>query len=175
MLKNILLISCLTIGSSAFSMEMDSPTNPMEVSKTNYYAGGVLGTLPGFGIGHAVQGRWMEKGWIFTAGEIVSAAGLVYFALNLFNTLPTAKEIVDNYSENSESSKPISVSTITNGALALVFLTLFLSFKAVETVDVWSFSHHHYKVAEESSHPLRPSYYSYNGREALGLSLNFKW
>ena len=175
MLKKIVLVLCLTMSFLSFSMEMVSSTNSTEISKANYYTGGVLGVLPGFGIGHAVQGRWMEKGWIFTAGEVVSAAGLVYFALNLFNTLPTAKEIVDNYSENSESSKAISASTITSGALALVFLTLFLSFKAVETVDVWSFSHHHYKVAEGSSYQLRPSYYSYNGGESLGLSLNFKW
>ena len=175
MFKKILLFLCLTISSLAFSMEMDSSTNLTEVSKTNYYAGGVLGVLPGFGIGHAVQGRWMEKGWIFTAGEIVSATGLVYFALGFIDGLPSAKEIVDHYSDDPNSGSSISTGTFIKGAVALVFLTLFLGFKAVETVDAWSFSHHHYKVAEESSYQLKPSYYSYNGADAVGLSLNFKW
>ena len=175
MFKNILFVLCLTISFSVFSMEMDSSSNPMEISKTNYYVGGVLGVLPGFGIGHAVQGRWMEKGWIFTAGEVVSVAGLVYFALEFIDGLPSSKEILDRYSEDSSAGFSISTGTKVKGAVALAFLTLFLGFKAVETVDAWSFSHHHYKVAEGNSYQLRPSYYSYNGEEALGLSLNFKW
>ena len=72
MSKKILFVLCLTISSVAFSMERESSTNLTTVSKTNYYAGGALSILPGFGIGHAVQGRWREKGWIFTAGEVVS-------------------------------------------------------------------------------------------------------
>lgn len=175
MLKKPLLVLCFTFSSLAFSMEMSSPTNSKEVSKTNYYAGGVLGVLPGFGIGHAIQGRWRDKGWIFTAGEVVSAAGMVYFALGFIDGLPTAKEIVDHYSEDSNAGSSISTGTMIKGAVALAFLTLFLGFKAVETVDAWSFSHHHYTVAEENSFSLKPSYYSYNGNNRVGLSLNFKW
>jgi hypothetical protein len=43
-------------------------TTPME-----YLGGGVLAWAPGFGVGHAVQGRWADKGWIFTVGQIFSA------------------------------------------------------------------------------------------------------
>lgn len=42
-----------------------------EISTVSYVVGGVLGTYPvGLGIGHAIQGRWSQKGWIFTAGEL---------------------------------------------------------------------------------------------------------
>lgn len=34
-----------------------------------YVSGGVIGSVFGFGIGHAVVGRWQEKGWVFTAAE----------------------------------------------------------------------------------------------------------
>ncbi|MBC74466.1 MAG: hypothetical protein CME64_00465 [Halobacteriovoraceae bacterium] len=46
-----------------------------EISTTRYVVGGVLGTYPlGLGIGHAIQGTWSHKGWIFTAGELASLA-----------------------------------------------------------------------------------------------------
>jgi hypothetical protein len=41
-----------------------------EMTTPRYVISGILGTYPGFGIGHAIQGRWRERGWIFTAGEI---------------------------------------------------------------------------------------------------------
>ena len=42
-----------------------------EISQTRYIIGGILGTYPiGLGVGHAVQGRWSQMGWIFTAGEL---------------------------------------------------------------------------------------------------------
>lgn len=46
-----------------------------------YVLGGIVGTYPGLGVGHAVQGRWGTKGWIFTAGEttslLVALGGLI--------------------------------------------------------------------------------------------------
>ena len=35
-----------------------------------FIAGGVTGTVLGLGIGHGVQGRWNEKGWIFLLGGL---------------------------------------------------------------------------------------------------------
>lgn len=40
--------------------------------------GGLLGTFWGLGLGHAVQGRWSDKGWMFTFGELGSFAMLTY-------------------------------------------------------------------------------------------------
>lgn len=40
-----------------------------EMPTGQYVAGGVVSAVVGFGIGHTVQGRWLERGWVFTAGE----------------------------------------------------------------------------------------------------------
>jgi hypothetical protein len=51
---------------------------PPKMSKLTYAVGGVIGTYPGYGLGHLIQGRWQESGWKFTAGELagVSLIGL---------------------------------------------------------------------------------------------------
>lgn len=49
-----------------------------EVSTPRYIIGGILGTYPiGFGIGHAIQGRYSDRGWIFTATEAASLAVVI--------------------------------------------------------------------------------------------------
>lgn len=35
-------------------------------------ASGILAFIPGFGVGHAVQGRWAHDGWRYTFGELGS-------------------------------------------------------------------------------------------------------
>ena len=49
-----------------------------EISLGQYITGGILAYVAGFGIGHAVQGRWNERGWIFTVGEVGSLGVLFY-------------------------------------------------------------------------------------------------
>ncbi len=48
-----------------------------EISDEAYVGGGLLGTFFGLGLGHIAQGRYAEKGWIFTLGQ---AAGISMFA-----------------------------------------------------------------------------------------------
>jgi hypothetical protein len=45
--------------------------------------GGVVALLFGWGIGHAIQGRWSQKGYIFTLGEGVSAGFMVWGMVGL--------------------------------------------------------------------------------------------
>ncbi len=45
-----------------------------EISDGEIIGGGVVSIFLGFGLGHAVQGRYMEKGWLFTVGEAGSLA-----------------------------------------------------------------------------------------------------
>jgi hypothetical protein len=40
-----------------------------EISDNEIVLGAVLAAWPGFGVGQAVQGRWRDRGWIFTLGE----------------------------------------------------------------------------------------------------------
>lgn len=91
-----------------------------EVSQTRYILGGVLGTYPlGFGIGHAVQGTWGHKGYIFTAGEL-GALGLILIGLS------SDCDRSDGYYSCRSSS------TITFGVLGFIGLRIW------EIVDVWA-------------------------------------
>lgn len=47
-----------------------------EIGPARYIIGGILGTILGFGIGHTMQGRWLDDyGWVFTAGSTVTGLG----------------------------------------------------------------------------------------------------
>lgn len=40
-----------------------------EVSDVRSVTGGVTGLIIGFGTGHLIEGRWRERGWLFTLGD----------------------------------------------------------------------------------------------------------
>ena len=42
------------------------------ISGGQHVAGGVAALFVGFGVGHAIQGRWTNVGWIMTVGEAAS-------------------------------------------------------------------------------------------------------
>lgn len=91
-----------------------------EISNTSYVIGGILGTYPfGLGIGHAIQGRYLDKGWIFTVGELSSAV-LIFASLG------------DCWDSSSERWGSCS-----GGGVALG-LTGFLAFRIWEIIDVWA-------------------------------------
>src|SRR5690606_6489502 len=48
------------------------------ISQGQHVGGGLAAMFIGFGVGQAVQGRWSDKGWIFTIGEGLAIAGLFY-------------------------------------------------------------------------------------------------
>jgi len=48
-----------------------------EISDGAHIAGGAVALGLGFGLGQAVQGRWAEKGWLFTVGSAASVAAIV--------------------------------------------------------------------------------------------------
>ncbi|MBA3456160.1 MAG: hypothetical protein H0T42_23880 [Deltaproteobacteria bacterium] len=54
-----------------------------EIPIGKYITGGILSYVVGFGVGHAVQGRWGEKGWIFTVGEAASMTAIIYGLLQI--------------------------------------------------------------------------------------------
>lgn len=93
------------------------------INDTKYIVGGILGTYPlGFGLGHVIQGRWSEQGWIFTAGEGASLAVLLVGAVGC-------------------AGRGISGSDdCTDGQALLVGAGLigYLGFRIWEIVDVWA-------------------------------------
>jgi hypothetical protein len=86
-------------------------------TKETYIIGGIIGTYPGFGLGHAIQGRWRDRGWIYTLGEtagvLVAGAGLI----NCFG----------DTAENDDCDR----------SAIKVGMGTYIGFKLVEIYDVW--------------------------------------
>lgn len=100
------------------------------ISRTEWIVGGLVGSFFGFGIGHAVQGRYASDGWVFTAGEGGMAAAMLI-------SLPRC--IV------SDGGRPCLV---TAGA----YIGL-LGIRIWELVDVWGGPHWHNERLKVLGHP----------------------
>lgn len=83
--------------------------------------GPIVGTVVGLGTGHLIEGRWLDKGWIFTAGE---TAGLALFASGF-----RCETVAGTYKDTTECN-------------ANTFATLggitFLAFRIWQIVDLWA-------------------------------------
>ena len=55
------------------------------ISQGEHIGGGLAAMFLGFGIGQAIQGRWGDKGWIFTVGEAASIVGVFYGVAQAFD------------------------------------------------------------------------------------------
>ncbi|HSD87175.1 MAG TPA: hypothetical protein VLB44_06655 [Kofleriaceae bacterium] len=63
---------------------LTSPVQPEDdVSEIQQIVGPPTAAFFGFGLGHVVEGRWHEKGWIFTLGESLAFAAIVYASANI--------------------------------------------------------------------------------------------
>jgi hypothetical protein len=94
-----------------------------EIGTTAYVLGGVLGTYPlGFGIGHAIQGRYSDKGWIFTVGELGAVTILYSAALDCMTN--------SSYWNNSNG-------TCNNKGSMFLGAAAFVALRIWEIVDLW--------------------------------------
>ena len=110
-----------------------------KISDEQVLWGGVVGTLVGYGVGHAVIGEYSHKGWIFTVGEGV---GAVVMITAIFSELV---DCVDN-----PGVKCFSHSYSSTWAVAGA--TLYFGFRIWEIVDIWTFPPAHnkrYKAVQE--------------------------
>lgn len=99
-----------------------------QISDTRYIIGGILGTYPiGLGLGHAVQNRWSEQGWKFTAGELGSI-GLV-----LAGALGCADDTIESTVDSGEPE-----CSDLEGALIVTGVISYIGFRIWEIVDVWA-------------------------------------
>lgn len=90
-----------------------------EITPTRYVVGGILGTYPlGFGIGQAIQGRYLDTGWIFTVGEAASIVLMVSGVRDCWQ---------GSYYESCNDG-----GAIVAGAIG------FIAFKVWEIVDLWA-------------------------------------
>ena len=91
-----------------------------EISDGQYIGGGVAALFLGFGIGQGVQGRWSERGWIFTLGEVASVGLMIYGATRTVDCIDSTR---CNHNDG--------VGEIVGGALAYTGLRIW------ETVDAF--------------------------------------
>jgi hypothetical protein len=56
------------------------------MSDTDHALGTILAGVVGFGVGQAAQGRWGERGWIFTLGDSLATFGLLSGFADLANS-----------------------------------------------------------------------------------------
>lgn len=142
-----------------------------EISTARYVTGGILGTYPiGFGVGHAIQGRWSQDGWIFTAGELISVAAIVGGLLGC----------VDNAFDDQKCSD-VERTLVGAGVIG------FFGFRIWEIVDVWAvppsqnkkyrklknyIENSEEKKTTKTSLDLTPLFHPRNG-SGLALTLSF--
>lgn len=159
-------------GPQTFSMELSSASEDYNssaktISTGRYIGGGVASILVGFGVGHAIQGRYKEKGWIFTVAELVTIGG--YFT--------SVTLLVGDAIDIAETGGDIDVGAVkTKGGMALAFLAVGIGVRVWEMVDAWILPSQ-YKVVKESSFQIAPliSWSDMSSDWNLGFSLKYKF
>lgn len=127
-----------------------------EYSAIEIIGGGVAGTFFGLGIGHAVQGRYGEKGWIFTVGELGSVGVMIAGAATCLDP--------------EDCNPGLAGGLVIGGALGL------FAFRTWEIADVWAgpLSHNRRVKQARRRAGLAPYVKKTPDRGAVvGLSLTF--
>ncbi|HEY8271909.1 MAG TPA: hypothetical protein VIG33_13545 [Pseudobdellovibrionaceae bacterium] len=131
-----------------------------EISTSSYVIGGILGTYPlGLGIGHAIQGRYMDKGWIFTVGELGSLAVV----------MGGVGSCLDSISNSSRC----------NGGAWFLGAMGYVGFRIWEIIDVWAAPpeinrrYHNLKFRMESRAILSPLLAPTRDGAVFGLRMTF--
>ena len=103
-----------------------------QISVGQYIAGGAIGTHFGFGIGHMVQQRWMDKGWIFTIGESAAIAAMIAGIVSCEDDYnDTYYNDPSHKAPRSSSGDSCSEGLIIGGAIGFVGLRIW------EVIDLW--------------------------------------
>ena len=128
-------------------MRWDSRFIP--ISKTKYLQGGFLGTLVGFGTGHAIQGRWQREGWQHTAWQAgaVALASYGWFCRNFSASGPSKYPGPGKLPED----KPNYPACDAYGLMLLVGIPLFAALKIAEIASVWDPSPDLYRVISDNN------------------------
>jgi len=95
--------------------------------------GSILATVPGFGLGHLVQGRYDENGWLYTFGEAAGLGGaMVMLGIKC-----------DSNNKNCSAAKAIG---------ALVTLGTYVGLHIWEIVDAWNWDPINSRAAYTPTH-----------------------
>lgn len=124
-LSLILVLLFYTTKSAAKEPILPSIPDNEPISRGQYITGGILGSAVGLGIGHAVQKRYSNIGWIFTATEVT---GILLIAKgNCFRSRDS----------NSPNRAEREKSDCENTTEALSGAALYVGFHIWEVVDIW--------------------------------------
>lgn len=126
---------------------------PVSISKKRYFAGGFLSLSPIGGVGHAVQGRWQNRGIFFTVMSLmVPVAGMSLQFLSWKSRIDKGKPPFNQ----------------------LLFWTPYIAVKAWEVLDAWRLPSH-YQITENPFQASPVFTYHNQGNYDLGLSLRYNF
>ncbi|MFZ4714541.1 MAG: hypothetical protein ACOYL6_12540 [Bacteriovoracaceae bacterium] len=132
------------------------------VTRKKYVAGGITGTVLGFGAGHAMVGKWKEAGWYYTAAELgFLSLMMIGHKKSLSDTLSTG------FNGNFDGS---------NYALMITGYVGFISARIGEIFDVWNRPYEHnlrYKELTKDNPLAKIQFYPLVSPQNLGLGLAY--
>ena len=130
--------------------EKNTKTSKRRISTSHYVASGLITLGFGFGTGHLVQGRYWDKGWIFTLAFTSIFGSVALLGITEHNLTPQTVDII--------------------GA-SLLATTIGL--RVWEIFDIWKLPPN-YKLASKKLE-LSPFFFAHNDTPYIGLSLNWKY
>ena len=155
------------------NLERITANNYTSISQGKYIGGGVTSILVGFGVGHAVQGRYKQKGWMFTVGEGLALGG--YIALVLRGASSALTDLSEATESESEAVPEISGKTKSSFGIASALLLVYSGLRIWEMVDAWMLPSD-YKVVQEPALQLKPLVsLAKDSSLNLGLSLKYQF
>ncbi len=130
-----------------------------EMTTTRYVTSGIVGSYFGLGIGQAIQGRYSDKGWIFTAGEL----GSIFVAVIGFGDC-----IGDTLSGYHDC----------NSGLLALGIAGYVGFRIWDVVDLWATPldeerRYRYLKSKETAFNWRPVLMARENSPMLGLQFGF--
>lgn len=102
------------------SSDETTSSSKIPVVTSKYVTGGVITSIFGLGIGHGIEGRYGDKGWIFTATEATGYAMMI-------------AGCNDRKDRDGDGDKECN-----NAGLAAAGAVLAIGFHVWEIVDIWT-------------------------------------
>lgn len=124
--------------------------NATVIPRHRYLWGGALGTTVGFGLGHAMQGRWWRQGdgWAYTLTQL-SIVPAIYAITeqNKCEERARAKEQERRHEEESWGC-----SNHTNEGVAGLLIATYIVSRIFEIFSVWDIDYNLHRVADKDQH-----------------------
>jgi hypothetical protein len=138
-----------------------------EYSGADIAVSGLLGTVVGFGTGHAHQGRFDERGWIFLAGEGAALAGTTV------GVLACAASSGNDFESAFDAA-------LCSAAVGITGLSVLAAFKLWEIIDVWShpplYNRRYREIEARHTHKVSWSFHvGPNGDGGVNAGLGFRF